>query len=29
MLRKSMITNAFCLEFNKDLYDMISDLTLN
>lgn len=29
MLRKSMITNAFCLEFNKDLYDTIQRLTLD
>lgn len=29
MLRKSMITNAFCLEFNKDLYDTIQALTLD
>lgn len=27
ILRKSMITNAFCLEFNKDLYDTILQLT--
>ena len=29
MLRKSMITNAFCLEFNKDLFDVVERLTFD